>query len=647
MRAILFIYLMILPYCIFCQALFQFIEKGKIGFIDSVGKVIIKPIFRSAGKFSEGLAPARINGTYGYIDQTGAFVITPQFDYATEFSEGYAIAINENIPFYIDRNGKIPFVNSFTGITPFKNGRATVHTQSKKTGVIDKTGKLVIDTIFNHISIFHDGLAVVEGVGHNPNPAENEPEVYNIGVIDTNGNFVVPYGKYKEINSFYNNYAKVEIAAAPNDQEGETARDGFIDKTGNLVFSIDNKNHTYIWEERLNDGMAIIQLYKYWIPEEEGVLSTSEKMYEGYINKNGKIIVNDTLYVDAHEFSCGRAFVQDFNSKYHLLNTDGKVITSQVFDEVLGKGFENGLAFVKMKEKDTWTIIDTNVNIVTKTIFNYIEDVNVVENTIFFYELDNSDQNEYGRLYGIANFKGEVLLKPCLYAFDSQGFQNGLLQGVIQNKLAYVNHEGKVIWQESEASTSVEDYNIDFMNRGYFYAYSLPKEKEAYNGWGRSRNYSKKVTKQNQFPSKQLTIMVNTAESQIYNNQWNGYTLQVANLSGKTITFEAQDSRLNIKLQAKNKKGEWQDIEYLPNSWCGNSYHKLALQSGSYWEFVIPKYSGDFKTVLRAELQYLKSKKNKEPLIVYSNEFEASINPGQFWRKPDYHPGGIMDPYNE
>ena len=37
----------------------------------------------------------------------------------------------------------------------------------------------------------------------------------------------------------------------------------------------------------------------------------------------------------------------------------------------------------------------------------------------------------------------------------------------------------------------------------------------------------------------------------------------------------------------------------------------------------------------------------KKELIIYSNEFDGYINPAQFWRKQDYSPNGIMDPYND
>jgi hypothetical protein len=35
----------------------------------------------------------------------------------------------------------------------------------------------------------------------------------------------------------------------------------------------------------------------------------------------------------------------------------------------------------------------------------------------------------------------------------------------------------------------------------------------------------------------------------------------------------------------------------------------------------------------------------KKEIPLCSNTIHGGINPGQFWKKPGYRPGGIMDPY--
>jgi len=41
-----------------------------------------------------------------------------------------------------------------------------------------------------------------------------------------------------------------------------------------------------------------------------------------------------------------------------------------------------------------------------------------------------------------------------------------------------------------------------------------------------------------------------------------------------------------------------------------------------------------------------KRRRGRKEVTVYSNEYSGSVNPAQFWRKPEYIPAGIMDPYN-
>src|SRR6478736_7156218 len=95
------------------MTLFRVVKKGKVGFINEAGQTIIKPVFAAAGEFSEGLAPARVNGWYGYIDQKGNFIISPQFEFAEAFQKGISIAYQKGKPFYIDRSGKKLFQNPF------------------------------------------------------------------------------------------------------------------------------------------------------------------------------------------------------------------------------------------------------------------------------------------------------------------------------------------------------------------------------------------------------------------------------------------------------------------------------------------------------------------------------------------------------
>lgn len=188
--------------------------------------------------------------------------------------------------------------------------------------------------------------------------------------------------------------------------------------------------------------------------------------------------------------------------------------------------------------------------------------------------------------------------------------------------------------------------NINFMNRGYCYAYSTqPKSEDpSFNGWADSDNIPVRITDPG-VSKGALQVMADTRNHIPYAGKFKGFKLSVYNTSGDTAAFRAQDSRLDLRLQAMNKKGEWADIEYLPGSTCGNSYHTLKLEPGAQWNFVVPDYQGSFKTRIRARLAVINKTDPAKELILYSNEFKGSVNPGQFTDKKQYQSSGLMDPY--
>ena len=133
----------------------------------------------------------------------------------------------------------------------------------------------------------------------------------------------------------------------------------------------------------------------------------------------------------------------------------------------------------------------------------------------------------------------------------------------------------------------------------------------------------------------------------IFAKKYDGFKLFVVNATKDTLYFPASDSRLYMKIQGRDKKGKWQDIEYLPSSWCGNSRHTLYLAPNEMWELATPTYQGEFKTKLRAQLHYTQEEHWENQETIYSNGIDGYVNPGQFWNKREYYPDGLMDPYND
>ncbi|MBP6391103.1 MAG: hypothetical protein KA352_09425 [Flavobacteriales bacterium] len=188
--------------------------------------------------------------------------------------------------------------------------------------------------------------------------------------------------------------------------------------------------------------------------------------------------------------------------------------------------------------------------------------------------------------------------------------------------------------------------NVDYMLRGYFYAASADyPELAGAGGWGGSGNGSHQFTAV--AGGKGLEILVDTTAVVPFATEFEGFKVIMRNHGPETLYFPAQDSRLDMKTQAM-RADTFADIEYLPGSWCGNSYHTLYLAAGEQWEFTMPKYGGKRSTRLRLEVRYGREPDRHEGIeAVYSHTLPGAVNDGQFSEKQGHNPQGLMDPYDE
>jgi len=85
-------------------------NRGKWGYIDKKGDIIIEPRFDEVSFFEEGLARVCIEGKFGFIDKMGKMVIQPRFDYATDFCEGEALVEIQGKEYLLDTTGNIRFI---------------------------------------------------------------------------------------------------------------------------------------------------------------------------------------------------------------------------------------------------------------------------------------------------------------------------------------------------------------------------------------------------------------------------------------------------------------------------------------------------------------------------------------------------------
>ena len=558
----------------------------------------------------------------------------------SRFFNGIARVYLHNKPYFINPKGDILFEHDFKKINLFSdNGFAIVVAKDDTEGLIDRQGNIIIKPVDSSLRLFEKDSVVI---------ANNSQG--NHAVINTKGSIVVPFGTYDEIHDFINGLAFVEIY---KDNQAQTnGFKGFIDTTGKVVLKIENQPWKFDYgDEFFTENIGVVDFFK---RNPDSITDWEERRfntYKGIINVSGNVIKKDTSWTEISSYSKGRAFVKNRTSrKYRLLDATGNYVGSHKFEEFAPNFYnEKPENFFQHNEvyvafDDAWGMINRHGEY-TVPLTNLAEEYDSFQQVGEYLVYRIEDENGYR--YGFCNLKTNVIVPATFSGINLNTLHDDLIHVEQNDVMMYLNQKGDVVWREKKSrKDELKSFNILAMNRGYFYASSPSVEElNGLGGWGSSKNKFKRIQKKQSFPKNTLGISVTSEVVVPYHKKYKGHKVYVYNTTKDSIFFDAQDSRLYMNIQAKDENGSWRDIEYSPRSWCGNSYHGLFLAKKSFWEFTIPKYEGAIATKLRVKLLYKTNHKDNDSKTLYSEEFDGSVNPAQFWYKGDYTPSGMMDPY--
>lgn len=145
-------------------------------------------------------------------------------------------------------------------------------------------------------------------------------------------------------------------------------------------------------------------------------------------------------------------------------------------------------------------------------------------------------------------------------------------------------------------------------------------------------------------------------EPMVWAEHFRGFKVRMTNISDADINLTARDGNIYIVQQARDRAGNWRNLEYQPGSFCGNSYASWVFRAGSAWEFIAPRFKGRFTTELRFAFVDTNARyadpaiAAQHPLtVMYSPTFIGSINDSQFTRRrPQYrYRKGVVNRYAE
>jgi len=89
----------------FCNGLARVKLKGKWGYIDTTGNVVVPPKYNEVQNFSDGIARVRLGQKWGLVDTTGQELIKPTFEWIYEFVNGKAKVKLNGETYYTDMHG--------------------------------------------------------------------------------------------------------------------------------------------------------------------------------------------------------------------------------------------------------------------------------------------------------------------------------------------------------------------------------------------------------------------------------------------------------------------------------------------------------------------------------------------------------------
>ena len=332
-----------------------------------------------------------------------------------------------------------------------------------KWGYIDRAGQVVIKPQYVKARPFSEGLAVVTVAG------TSEEDVYfertYDGFIKRDGSFAIPAEPPKGVleieeyrtysfGDFHEGMARIHI----NDGTG---MDGFIDRTGKLVI-----RPQFSSASDFSEGLAFVNKSCPWV---DGKLH----LRSGFINKEGRFVIESNSFQDSFGFREGRACVSVVSDdpahwedalinrngsfviapgtysslsngpngwiravrdgQVGLLDRDGKVIISfGKYNQILEP--EEGTIFIAKSEKGTY-LINSNDKQVTKVKAQ--RDVHRFESG--FAMIEDAGQ------VGYIDENGEIRIP---IQFDNgESFCLGLALVQKGSAIGYINTTGDFVWQ--------------------------------------------------------------------------------------------------------------------------------------------------------------------------------------------------------
>lgn len=344
-------------------------EVGGCGLVSSDGRWLSAPV----------LLPDQTCNLYGW--QFGQFV-----------SDHLVVIYNDRYGL-IDRTGKMVIEPIYDDIEILDNPSFVKVKLKDKFGVLNVDGRVIVPVEYDYVGRMSEDIIIVK-----------QEDKY--GCFDKEGKLVTPV-ESEEIKEYHGGMARIRLMG----------RYGFMDKTGNIVvapFSDEVENFS----------------------EDFVLVTIKDKL--GFVTFSGDWIVVP-MYDDGSSFSGGLAYLS-YKGKYGYVDTSGEFVIPMKYDGATDFNIEYGLACVSQKGK--WGVINRKGEVVVPIRYDEV--------TI---AADGYIRVQSGDKFGIYSKEGKVIYpvasEGLSFGKDGSLFRYGVAQGRLGDLRVQIDICGNRIFRYS------------------------------------------------------------------------------------------------------------------------------------------------------------------------------------------------------
>lgn len=292
----------------------------------------------------------------------------------------------------------------------------------RKYGYINEKGDFVIQPVYDDVTNFSEGLAVVNTTG-------------TFKVIDATGNVIYKSDSY--IEPFHNGAAI--ITKITNNQ----LLHGYIDTTGN---EIANANFYEFADNFNSDNKAFVY--------SEGISSI--------IDKSGNILESypiDSKYQDVIDIQDGYIIYSDTDTgNYGVINYKGEEMLEPKSNPYIVRYVGNDLFEMKEKQEDSYLPTSYSPSALLNIKGEQLTDFNLYDLSDFNNGYASVTDDKY--TYFIDASGKEVTSFPKLEGRGTLTLLGDIIKADIDRDLLYMKKEGIILWHNSNEYNLASDINV-------------------------------------------------------------------------------------------------------------------------------------------------------------------------------------------